>query len=98
MRAGSAPTGSFARVPSAKGNSGCFGLAALPVEVVPEAAVHARGVQALAAEGAGAVGVGERRDHEVALLDVDTSEPVPSTTPMNSCPVRAGPLSGVIGP
>jgi hypothetical protein len=37
---------------------------------VEEAAVHARRLQALAAEGAGAVGEGERHHQEVAWLDV----------------------------
>ena len=43
-------------------------LAAVDAVAAPEAAVEARGLQSLLAEVAGAVGVGERRDDDVARL------------------------------
>jgi hypothetical protein len=47
----------------------CFGLHTADVASVPEPTVAARGLQALAAELASAVGPRERRDHQVAPSD-----------------------------
>ena len=68
ISASSSPTGSTTSVPSACGTRTASPCAAVDAVSAPEAAVDARGLQPFVAEDAGAVGVRERRDDDIARL------------------------------
>ena len=69
ISASSAPTGSDDERAVGQRDAHRLALTAVELVAAPEAAVQAGRLQALAAELAGAVGPGERRDDEVAGLD-----------------------------
>ena len=96
IRAESAATGSLTRVPSASGTRMASAWPPPRGQVVPEARLgfsqevcrpSRQNVQVLSEMAKGATTRSPR-------LRVVTSEPVSSTMPMNSCPIRAGPSAG----
>src|SRR4051812_25874360 len=98
MSAESASTGSLTSVPSANGTriaSACAPSSGMPSQKAPWAQDVCRpSWQNSHVPSEIANGLTTRSP----FLTVLTSEPVSSTTPMNSCPIRAGPLSADIEP